>query len=146
MKDFIPEKAFLKAPEWHLDTDTHIDMLCCLSYPSLFTGLSKQWCCFVLSASSRVVPGNVWSRTSSCWIWLQMHIKGSLKKEKKWRKCPDNRLEDVLRRGVKRLTLLQTATMPCHLWGLRMNPYAGTVPLSGSITIIFLCCVSVTAN
>lgn len=43
MKDFIPEKDFLKASEWHLDADTHTDRLCCLPCLSLFTCVNKQY-------------------------------------------------------------------------------------------------------
>lgn len=67
-------------------------------------------CCFLLSASSRAVPGDVRSSTNSFWIWLQMHIKGSLKEEKKWKSRPANCLKDEPRRGVKRLILLQAAS------------------------------------
>lgn len=49
LKDFIPEKAFLKASEWHLDTDRRH----CLSCPSLFTCDNRRWyiaLCFLQAA------------------------------------------------------------------------------------------------
>lgn len=126
----------------------HILTGCAVSpaFPCSPVSISSVVCCFVLSASSRVGLGDVESRTKNCWIWFWVHIKGSLKEEKKWRSCPANCLKDVLKRGMKRLTLLQGALVLCHLQGLRMNPKSCIAPPSGSITVIFLCCALVATN
>lgn len=102
----------------------HILTGCAVSpaFPCSPVSISSMVCCFVLSASSRVGLGDVWSRIKNCWIWFWVHIKGSLKEEKKWRSCPANCLKDVLKRGMKRLTLLQGALGALSLTGFKDEP------------------------
>ena len=137
-KDFAPEKYFLNTSEWHLDTDAPTDVAV-LSLLRLLAHLCQYTVefCFMLSASSTAVPGSLWSRTNRCWIRLQMHIKGSLKQEKKQRSCPANCFKDALRRGVERLILIQAAA---GALSLRMALSSCAAPPSGSRTTAFLCC------
>ena len=137
-KDFAPEKAFLNAFEWHLDADAPANaaVLSLLHFLAHLCQYTVEFCS-VLSASSTAVPGNLWSRTNSCRIWLQMHIKGSLKQEKKQRSCPANCFKDALRQGVERLILIRAAA---GALSLRMTLSSCAAPPSGSRATAFLCC------
>ena len=138
-KDFAPEKAFLNTSEWHLDANAPTDaaVLSLLRFLAHLCQYTVEFC-FVLSASSTAVPGSRWSRTNSCWIQLQMHIKGSLKQEKKQRSCPANCFKDALRQGVERSILTGAAA---GALSLRMTLSSCAAPPRGSRTTASLCCL-----